>query len=286
MGALAVNRKRRDDDSFGCEGRGFNSSPEAPASKKPRLSFLRQSPERSNASSNATVSRISRYPKAKPPLPRDVHAPCGNTRFGIHTSRPSHESRARTRVLEDEEMSPVSTSKMVNSFVRRYEDMRRADVLRYWKKEEVMMMEEEEEEDDIEPRKEIKSDDSIMEDLLAIEGGKIVEDRNLQPSSSSAVTELNNGNLAVVTAEKQTPKLEHVMRGASREVYKKLLEQVEKRGAPKLEQLRFEIELEERRLDSIRALRPVQKVEEKPIEVFLLLYVVNCYFLAGSVYID
>jgi len=91
----------------------------------------------------------------------------------------------------------------------------------------------------------------------------------LLPSSSSAVSDLTNGNLRVDNAEKMLDSLS-LNRGqdlSSVSAYKKLLETVERRTS-KLRNLSFEIELNEKRRSIFQLLRPAKK----PVEVkFLLL---------------
>ncbi|KAG2263360.1 hypothetical protein Bca4012_014415 [Brassica carinata] len=87
MGAVAINRKRTEDSL------SFNQqSPSQAASKKRRFSFGIVSPD-SNKPSSSTVSRISRYPDAKAPLRREIHAPSrASFRYGLPKPKPDDYS--------------------------------------------------------------------------------------------------------------------------------------------------------------------------------------------------
>ncbi|XWS53615.1 hypothetical protein CRYUN_Cryun10bG0016100 [Craigia yunnanensis] len=189
MGALASNRKRGGDEYFNsnCNHKNkatFSNSLDFQLSKKPRFSLMNQSPAKAILSSNNTVSRISRYPEAKLPFPTEVHAPVRHLKFGLSASNPNQDS---------------VKSYMGNFLTRRLSNAKRQafDALRYFKKEkEVIFVEDDEKE-------KMVSDDFSVEEVDVIEKGKNKveeEERRFQPSSSSVVTELNNGSLRVENA--------------------------------------------------------------------------------------
>ncbi|XWS39027.1 hypothetical protein CRYUN_Cryun18bG0015000 [Craigia yunnanensis] len=261
MGALASNRKRGGDEYFNSNSNSnFNHKNKAPysnsldfqLSKKPRFSLMNKSPEKSTLSSNNTVSRISRYPEAKLPFPKEIHAPVRHLKFGLSASNPDQD---------------LVKSHMGNFLTRRLSNAKRQafGALRYFKKEkEVTFVE-----DDEEKEKEVVSDDFSVEEVEVIEKGKnnLEEgERHFQPSSSSVVTELNNGSLRVENALDMLSLNREVSDVYDLEVYKKLLKSVERR-ATKLKDLDFQIELNEKRIAGLQALRPEKKPEEEQEEV-------------------
>ncbi|XP_022760577.1 ubiquitin-like-specific protease ESD4 isoform X2 [Durio zibethinus] len=265
MGALASNRKRGGDEYFNSNFNhknkaSYSNSPDSQLSKKPRFSLMNQSPEKVILSSNNTVLRISRYPEAKSPFPREVHAPVRHLKFVLSASNHNQDS---------------VKSSMGSFLSRRLSDAKRQALgaLRYLKKEkEVIFVE-----DDEEKGKEVVSDDFSVEEIEVIEKGKNnveEEERHVQPSSSSAVTELYNGSSRVESALDMLS-LREVSNVTDLEAYKKLLMSAERRTS-KLKDLNFQIELNEKRITGLQALRPEKKPEEEqeeaiPREPFILL---------------
>ncbi|XP_018478183.1 ubiquitin-like-specific protease ESD4 isoform X2 [Raphanus sativus] len=88
MGAVAINRKRTEDSM------NFNQqSPSQSSNKKRRFSFGITSPDSNKPSSS---SRISRYPDAKAPLRREIHAPSrASLRYGPPKPRPIDHYKKR-----------------------------------------------------------------------------------------------------------------------------------------------------------------------------------------------
>ncbi|KAK8525310.1 hypothetical protein V6N13_123173 [Hibiscus sabdariffa] len=250
MGALASNRKRGGDEYFNSN---FNHKKKSPYSnslgfqffKKPRFSLINQSPEKAILPSNSTVSRIARYPEAKIPFPRAVHAPVRHLKFGLPASKHKQDS---------------TKSDMGNFLSSRFSNVKRHawDTLSHFKKEiEVIFVEDGEKKE-----KPVVTDDLIVEEVEAIAKGKnnVEEERHFQPSSSSAVTELNNGSLRVESSLDMSS-LREISNVQDLEAYKKLLESAERRTS-KLKELDFQIELNEKRKAGLQALRPVKKPEE------------------------
>ncbi|CAN6913161.1 unnamed protein product [Brassica oleracea] len=220
MGAVAINRKRTEDSL------NFNQpSPSQASNKKRRFSFGIISPD-SNKPSSSTVSRISRYPDAKAPLRREIHAPSrASLRYGLPKPKPNDYS---------------------------FDDAKRRafDALRFFTKdEEVIDSGDEEEEPEIEIEieigKEAVSEDSSV-DCDIDEKEEIVE-----PPSSSMLD-----SLSLVRREATDA-------ASSLEAYKKLLQSAERRDS-KLEALGFEILFNEKRLSQLRQSRP--KPVEKPLK--------------------
>ncbi|KAL0659144.1 hypothetical protein Bca4012_079729 [Brassica carinata] len=224
MGAVAINRKRTEDSL------NFNQpSPSQASNKKRRFSFGIISPD-SNKPSSSTVSRISRYPDAKAPLRREIHAPSrASLRYGLPKPKPKPK--------------PNDYS---------FDDAKRRafDALSFFTKdEEVIDLGDEEEEPKIEIGKEAVSEDSSVEvvDCDIDEKEEIVE-----PPSSSMLD-----SLSLVRREATDA-------ASSLEAYKKLLQSAERRNS-KLEALGFEILFNEKRLSQLRQSRP--KPVEKPLKV-------------------
>ncbi|XVF38727.1 hypothetical protein REPUB_Repub20aG0126700 [Reevesia pubescens] len=261
MGALASNRKRGGDECFNSISNFnyknkslFSNSPNFQLSKKPRFSLMNQSPEKTILSSNDTVSRISRYPEVKHPFPREVHAPVRHLKFGLSLASKSNQDSIKSYTM--------------GSFFSRKLSNAKNQALRYFKKEkEVIFVEDYDEE----KPKEVVSDDFSVEEVEVIEKGKnnVEEEeeevRHVQPSSSSVVTELNNGSLRMESALDMLS-LRDVSNVHDLEAYKKFVERAE-RLTPKLNDLGFQIELNEKRMAGFQALRPEKKPEEELEEV-------------------
>ncbi|KAL4385980.1 hypothetical protein GQ457_09G023750 [Hibiscus cannabinus] len=261
MGALASNRKRGGDEYFNSN---FNHKKKPPYSismdfqffKKPRFSLMNQSSEKATLPSNSTVSRISRYPEAKLPFPRAVHAPVRHLKFGLSSSKHKQDS---TKCV------------MGNFLSCRFNNVKRPawDALSHFKKgKEVILVE-----DDEKKEKGTVTDYLSVEEVEIIEKGKniVEEERHFQPSSSSDVTELNNGSLRVESSL-DVSSLRRISNVQDLEAYKKLLECAERRNS-KLKDLDFQIELNQKRKTGLEALLPGKKPEEQvevlPPELFV-----------------
>ncbi|XVF62582.1 hypothetical protein PTKIN_Ptkin09bG0019900 [Pterospermum kingtungense] len=252
MGALASDRKRGGDEYFNSLFSQQNKAPHSNSldfqlPKKPRFSSVNQSPEKPVLSSNNTVSRISRYPEAKGPYPKHVHAPVRHHKFGLLAANHNQDSVKRH----------------VRSLSRRFSEVegQAFDASRYLQKEkEVIFVEDEEEKE-----KEVALGDFSVEEVEVIENEKKnnveEKERPVQPSSSSVVTELNNGSLRVEHELDMLLLNQVVSTDYDLETYKKMLEIAERR-TPKLKDLEFQIELNEKRRAGLQALRPEKKPEE------------------------
>ncbi|KAK9288513.1 hypothetical protein L1049_016972 [Liquidambar formosana] len=296
MGALTSNRKRGDD--YFSSNRTIPSlySPDwdpridNPVSKKPRVSSMHQSPDRT-VLSRSTVSRICRYPEAAPPLRREVQAPCRNRRFGFST-RSSSDWRFDTGgVSEKEEKGDF----MGNVLTHHYDRAKSCAMgaLRYFTKDkEVIDVDAEVEYDEVSEDssvEEIEAFEDLREGLSAVsdqrsrENNGVVADvqeldaknvkqhRPQHPSYSSAVSDLTNGHLRVENVGKMIDELS-LNRGADVDrvpVHKKLLKSVE-RLTPRLSSLRFQIDYLEKHRSSFRLFQPVKKPEKNvPREPFV-----------------
>lgn len=260
MGALTSNRKRGDEYLSLNHGYPSLNSPNFQISKRPRLSFMQRSPDRATVSSKSAISRVSRYPEAKPPLPR-VHAPCRTLKFGSFSNRDSSVKTSENSVKwSGDSMGNILYSNLVKAKSCALE------ACRFFQKEKEV----------IEVDTDVEEDSSIEEVGVVEDGGgegrsvpEIEEldvktpEGGLRPSSSSLVSNLSNGPLKVENAGKMFDSLslnvEEDMQLVS--AYKKLLDTASRR-TPKLKQLSFEIELNEKRRSGFQALRPTKEAVE------------------------
>ncbi|KAG7542726.1 Ulp1 protease family C-terminal catalytic domain [Arabidopsis thaliana x Arabidopsis arenosa] len=265
MGAVAINRKRSD-ESFNFNQQSTNplrNSPYFQASKKRRFSFAmsEDSGKPASSSSNPTISRISRYPDAKAPLRREIHAPSrGILRYGKAKSNDYCEKDG-------------------NFFVRKYDDAKRSalEALRFVKKDKEFVGLSDEVE-----KEAVVSDDSSVEEIVVVDCDDDEEDlvgekkkkKKNQPSFSSGVTDVKKGdNFRVEDTSMMLDSLSldrDVSDASSLEAYRKLMQSAERRNS-KLEALGFEIVLNEKRLSQLRQSRPkpVEKRVEVPREPFI-----------------
>jgi sentrin-specific protease 1 len=286
MGARTSNRKRGDEClSFNHTYPSQNSS-DFHVSKRPRFSSMHQNPDRTVVSSNSTVARLSRYPEATPRLGREVHAPCRILNYGFSSTSLNQKSGPRTSGVCEKE-KPIDEMGNILSYKYNIAKNSALRAIRHLTKGK----EKEKEVIDVDTDNEKGSrgggvsEDSSIEEVDVVNGVVVnvqeldakTMDRGLFPSSSSAVSDLTNGNLRVENEEKMlnSLSLNHERDLSSVSAYKKLLESVEKRTS-KLRNLSFEIEVNEKRRSIFQLLRPATK----PVEVkfFYLLYVKKCFF--------
>ncbi|CAA7057549.1 unnamed protein product [Microthlaspi erraticum] len=274
MGAVAINRKRSEETfNFNQQSTGnFRHSPYLQAPKRRRFSsgIMSEDSGKPASSSNPTISRISKYPDAKAPLRREIHAPSrGFLRFG-----PSSRSSSIAKPNDDCENDDFSRGSF---FFRKYDIAKRTalDALRFLKKDKELI-----DLVDDEPEKEAVSVDSSVEELVVIdcddEEEKLVEEKkkNLQPSSAS---DIGNGK-SKLRVDDTSSMMDSLSLGremtttdaSSLEAYKKLMQSAERRDS-KLEALSFEIVLNEKRMSQLRQSRPkpVEKAVKVPQEPFI-----------------
>ncbi|XP_010524538.1 PREDICTED: ubiquitin-like-specific protease ESD4 isoform X2 [Tarenaya hassleriana] len=266
MVALASNRKRSD-ECWSLNHQTTIPSSYFHTSKKRRFSFgIQANSDKPVPSSNITVSRMSRYPDAKAPFKREVHAPSrGFLRFGLLGRSSVQERKVKSNDFCEKDQIDRETGSV---FRRKYDDAKKTalDALRYYKKDkEVVDLDDESEKDAI-------SEDSNTEEVEVVEVGreKLLEETNVKLSSSSGITDVDNGNnLRIDDAGKMLDSLSlnrEVEDSSGLEAYKKLLESVERRKS-KLEALSFEIVLNEKRLSHLRESHSLKKPAEKAVEV-------------------
>ncbi|KAI5415744.1 ubiquitin-like-specific protease ESD4 [Lathyrus oleraceus] len=232
-----------------------NHNPSSPSSSEFKrqkvsstMSHNKPSPLPTTTTKANVVSRISRYPETKPPLRREVHAPC---------SRPRKFDLSNNFKLESSN-SVVSGIGISNVLFENYSAL--ATIPLHGK-----------EKDD---HKEVVSEDSKDEDVEEVCAVPVeVEAVNggIQKQSSS-VSELSNDKLNVVDDAAKildTLSLDPENDVSSVRAYKKLLEAVDKR-TDTIGRLRFEIQLNEKRRTGFDLLRPKKElVEEVPPEPFV-----------------
>lgn len=270
MGALTGNRKRGDEfSSLSNRETKLHGSPGSHASKRPRLfSPMQQSPGRAVPSKSA-VSRIARYPEAASKLCREVHAPVRTSKFGSSASALGRISFGKGDYSSD----------YMGNIMYKYQKAKAGALgsLRYFTREkEVIDLV------DDEPRKEIVSLDSSIEEIDGFEDGRETsvasgsrsKDENQVATNAQEfiVSELSNGNAGVETPEKMMYRLSlnaddpEIL---SKSAYQQLLENAKRRDA-KLGSLDFEIRLHEEKRSFFQELRPAKKPDEKvPSEPFI-----------------
>ncbi|XP_027329293.1 ubiquitin-like-specific protease ESD4 [Abrus precatorius] len=267
-------------------------SPNSCRSKRLRVSTMSHSHTQPVISSSSMVSRISRYPEAKPPLHREVHAPCRPHKFELSTSSRIESSLMASGYSQKEE----NCNDMGNMLCKNYQRAKNSALasIRFWEKgKEVVEM-------DTDSHRRTVSEDSSVEEVRFVEDGrevrspmtdhkwqesdlvvteikdldvKVVNGGPQQQSTSSVVSELTNGNLNAVNAAKMldTLSLSPERDLSSVHAYKKLLEAVGKR-TDTINRLKVEIQLNEKRRSTFDLLRPKKEhVKEEPLEPFILL---------------
>ncbi|KAI3469382.1 hypothetical protein Pfo_026045 [Paulownia fortunei] len=265
MGALTNNRKRGDDY--------YKSlvSPSSPVdqsyghiAKKPKLSVSvsQNTPDNSRpASSNSVVSRISQYPERKWGFSRGVHAPVRNSRFGPFSSAKNTEITASSKE------SPADKMGKFSAFFRflRYEkakdvamrSLRYASTGKQKEKEVIEVDSEDENRDDI-------ADDSSIEEVEIVDfelNVKTVE-KEVRSFDSSVVTDVSNAIVKVDDGEKTgLMQLDQVTDDSRVPRYRRLYDWIKKRDG-KLASLKFDIELNEKRIQGFHLLRPQKKEEQ------------------------
>ncbi|CAI8610655.1 unnamed protein product [Vicia faba] len=234
------------------------SSPSSSEFKRQKVSTMshKKPPPLPTATTNATVSRISRYPETKPPLHREVHAPCSRPRkFDLSiNSKP--------------ESSKLLVSGINHSLFENYQREKCSAMA-------TIPLEPKGKEKD--NHKEVVSEDSNVEDVLPVENYLVCLDTEVEAvngsvqkqSTSSVVSELSNDKLKVVDDAAKildTLSLDPEKDVSSVGAYKKLLQAVDKR-TDTIGRLKFEIQLNEKRRSASRPKKDL--VEEVPPEPFV-----------------
>lgn len=267
MGALTSNRKRCDEFSSVNYGSPDLSSP---VSKKPRLSIsTNQTTDPPNVIT--TFLKFFRYPVSKSLFKREPHAPVRRHRGGFPVNLGNSVSKVSYK--------DSSAETMGNFFSRRYESTKRSALDTFMFTEEgkevteVAKREEEEvqevsEDSSIEEVEILenkrdqnwKDSNGVVEDSRKCDG--LVVDKYSRPSSSSAATNMSDGNLKVENTEKllESLSLSGELGVPQESVHKKLLYVAERRNE-KLRSLKFEIEFAEKQRQIQHLLRPQKKEE-------------------------
>lgn len=276
MGALTSSGNHKRDHP--CNYNPYSNPPDFHISKKPRFSTMHQTHKFNNqtlGSVNCIASRISKYPETATKFRREVHAPCSFQKFTL--------SRVKSGGFSEKEKKFGREGDVMGNFLSRKLDYAKQSVfgaIRYLVKEKDVI--------DVDDESEkiekgiVSEDSSIIEEVEVIEedireGESAVLDRILRNGvvgsendgdvkileERSVVT--IDGNLGVENAGKMLGSLalNNEIGVLTVETYKKLLEDTERRNG-RLRSLEFEIEYNEKRWDSFKALRPVKK---EPVEV-------------------
>ncbi|KAL2341767.1 hypothetical protein Fmac_009707 [Flemingia macrophylla] len=224
MAAMAIIRKRPE-DCMNITHTLFNSPAKRSKFSTPPVPY-------------STAARLSRYPEVKPPLAREVHAPCSTRKFEL--------ARPLARVSANDDMGNVLAAK--------YEKVKRSALskCRFLVVEEVIDV------DAIES-------DRPREDLSVGEargdGGDKVRVRQKHRPTASFDSELTNEETKVVSGGKVWDSETHDL--TSVDVYKKLLDSVGRRSDT-IQRLDFEIELNEKRRETLNLLRQKKDLFEEP----------------------
>ncbi|KAG2315212.1 hypothetical protein Bca4012_066012 [Brassica carinata] len=250
MSAVAINRKRSEESLYSnqpstAQFRRHSPYFQAPK-KKRRFSLAIMSQDSNNKPSSSSTSRMARYPDAKTPLRREIHAP----------SRASLIYGGRGSVIK---IKPNDCCEKGKFFTREYDNAKRTalDACRFLNKDKefIDLGDEPEEEEE-----EAVSQDSIIEVIDCDEEEK----KNIQTPSSSDVI-VNNFGVGDTSRMLDSLSLsrEETADASSLEAYRKLMQSAERRNS-KLEALGFEILFNEKRLSQLRESRP--KPLEKPLK--------------------
>ncbi|KAL9284955.1 hypothetical protein ACSQ67_024671 [Phaseolus vulgaris] len=264
----------------------------SPNSKRPRLSTTSENHAHSVLSSSSIVSRISKYPEAKPLMRREVHAPCSSRKFAFPTSNRMKSSlNASSSYCDRKEDIGNDVGNMLSENYERAKNSALASIRFGEKGKEVN------EADDDSPKGMVSEDSGVEEirfredgrdvrsvvtehkwqegDLVVMEvkdsEAKDVRAGHNQHSTSSVVSELTNGDLNIVNAVRMLDTLSLTPERDLSDVhaYRKLLEAVDKRSDT-IKRLSAEIKLNEKRRSTFKLLRPKKElVEEVPLEPFI-----------------
>ncbi|CAH2049719.1 unnamed protein product [Thlaspi arvense] len=205
----------------------------------------------------STALRIYRYPEPVNPLPREIHAPYRVPRFGFQESL-NRESRLRRVGFWREALGENRTSEALRCCTKKGKEVIYVD-------------------DDEQTDKDNVTDDSSIKEAEFVEDrhkGELVvldkrlqeklEQKNFQPSSSSAVSVMTDANLKVdgsgTTVSSLLPNRDAEALGLP--THKRLLATAERRNT-KLSSLGFQISLLERLRARFQLLRPAKKPEEE-----------------------
>lgn len=237
-----------------------HQSPNSSRFKRQKVpTAMSHTPSPSSKTTNATVSRVSRYPETKQPFHREVHAPCRPRKFDYSTNSRSSESSFIAR----------SKGNLLNEKYQKAKHSALATVALRGKGKEkdnhkvVVVSEDSNVEDVQEVRTPVKDHKLKENETVHLDTKVDVVHGEIQKQSiSSAVSELSNGKLNVVDAVEMfdTLSLSPKHDISSIRAYKKLLQAVNKRKDT-IGRLRYEIQLNEKRRSAFE-LRPKKELVE------------------------
>ncbi|CAJ1941004.1 unnamed protein product [Sphenostylis stenocarpa] len=275
----------------------------SPNSKRLRVSTTSQNHVQSLLSSNSIVSRISKYPEVKPPLRREVHAPCRPPKFAFPTfNRMESSFNASSSYYNRKEEVVNNTGNMLNEKYQRARSSALDSLLfrektlysiRFGEKGKEVI-----EVDDDSP-KGMVSEDSGVEEVRFGEDGRearsvvtenqwqrvtenkwqesalvVTEVKDLdtkdvrggpqQQSTSSVISELTNGDLNVVNAVKMLDTLSLTPEHDLSSVHAyKKLLEAVEKRSDTIKRLSAEIKLSEKRRFTFELLRPKKELVEE-----------------------
>ncbi|CAL0325805.1 unnamed protein product [Lupinus luteus] len=222
--------------------------------------------------SKTTASRLSRYPEPKPPLQRELHAPCTSRKFPLSTTSTTECSTTFHKVVDigddknntlyinhqkarDDALASIRLGKEVVEVDRDNHNVAVVEDVEYEGASVVTHQ---------------KSQDSDVAVVSRIRGDlddKVIDGGNGQHFTPPVVSELNNSNLIMLDSLSLSPKRDI----SSVQAYKKLIEAVDNpTRRDTFERLNYEIQINEKRLEALDLLRPKKElVEEVPRELFV-----------------
>lgn len=227
---------------------------------------MSQNHAQSLLSSTSIISRISKYPETKPPLHREVHAPCRPRKFdspafnrSFHYPRKEEISYDKGNVLSKNYQRAKNSALASIRFGEKGKEVIEVDA----DSSKGMVSEDSSVEEDGREHKWQEGGDLVVTEVKDLDANKDMHGVPQQQSTSSVVSELTNGDLNVVNAEKMLDILsltpDHDL--SSVQAYKKLLDALGQR-TDTLNRLEAEIKVNEKRMSTFELLRPKKELVE------------------------
>ncbi|KAF8084590.1 hypothetical protein N665_0711s0019 [Sinapis alba] len=261
MSAVAINRKRSEESLYSnqpstAQFRRHSPYFQPPKKRRFSLGIMSQDP---NKPSSSSTSRISRYPDAKAPLRREIHAPSrANLIYGGSPKAKPNDCCEKgsffTREYDYAKRTALDACRFLNKD-KDFIDLEEVDAVSQDSTIEVIDCDEEKVVKEEEEKKKVEVIDCDEEE----------KEKNLQTPSD--VKNVNKNKLRVDDTSTMLDSLslgrEETTDASSLEAYRKLMQSAERRNS-KLEALGFEILFNEKRLSQLQNSRP--KPLEKPLK--------------------
>ncbi|KAJ0251185.1 Ubiquitin-like-specific protease ESD4 [Hirschfeldia incana] len=257
MSAVAINRKRSKEESLYLNqpptSQFRRHSPYFQPPKKRRFSLAIMSQDPSNNPSSS--SRISKYPDAKAPLRREIHAPSRASLIYAKAKKPQPSSdccekgKFFTREYDYAKRTALDACRFLNRGKKEFIDLEEEEAVPQDSIVEVIDCDEEKEKKKVEV---IDCDEEVK------------EEENLQTPSLD-VKNFGVGDTSAMLNSLSLGREETAADASSLEAYRKLMQSAERRNS-KLEALEFEILFNEKKLSQLRNSRPKPVEKKKPIK--------------------